>query len=265
MLVHSFSAMVSGFAFLSAGGRGSGRCYCWRRRRPGLRRLCPALWCFVSASLSSFSFGFIFLSLFVGGGIGLDMLVVFFLFSFFLFIFPLISLLFSFFFLYLPPSLFSFFFFSFSLFPFIFALPISRAATPFPSPRTCPRGFPPSLAAFLRALSLSFRPLLPPPLPRLSGARRRLWGRAFPPNRCAKLRAGATVPPQQDGSSLGSFALFPGCGGGGPRQRCAGTGAELWVAFSDYGSVGPRVRVLSVPAAGARPAGIARSPAAAFF
>lgn len=265
MLVHSFSAMVSGFAFLSAGGRGSGRCYCWRRRRPGLRRLCPALWCFVSASLSSFSFGFIFLSLFVGGGgIGLDMLVVF----FFIFLFPFyFSFDFSiiFFLFPLPSPLPFFLFFFFSLFPFIFALPISRAATPFPSPRTCPRGFPPSLAAFLRALSLSFRPLLPPPLPRLSGARRRLWGRAFPPNRCAKLRAGATVPPQQDGSSLGSFALFPGCGGGGPRQRCAGTGAELWVAFSDYGSVGPRVRVLSVPAAGARPAGIARSPAAAFF
>lgn len=72
------------------------------------------------------------------------------------------------------------------------------------------------------------------------------------------------MPPQQDGSSLGSPALSPGCGGGGPRQRCAGAGAALWVTVSDYGSLGPRVRVPSVLAAGARPAGRARSAAAAF-
>lgn len=192
MLVHSFSAMVSGFAFLSAGGRGAGRCYCWRRRRPGLRRLCPAFCRFASPSPSSLSFGFIFLCLFaegLGGEIGSVMLMVFFFsLSFFLSICLFISLLFSFF----PPSpspstpplffpfcfpLFSFLFFP-SLLPFIFALPISGAATPFPSPRTCPRGFPPSPAAFLKAPSLSFRSLPPPPLPRRSGARRRLRGRS---------------------------------------------------------------------------------------
>lgn len=193
MLVHSFSAMVSGFAFLSAGGRGAGRCYCWRRRRPGLRRLCPAFCRFASPSPSSLSFGFIFLCLFaegLGGEIGSVMLMVFFFFPF-LFSF-LFAFLFLFYFLsFLPrppppplPPFFSFlfppFFFSFfpSLLPFIFALPISGAATPFPSPRTCPRGFPPSPAALLKAPSLSFRSLPPPPLPRRSGARRRLRGRS---------------------------------------------------------------------------------------
>lgn len=104
MLVHSFSAMVSGFAFLSAGGRGAGRCYCWRRRRPGLRRLCPAFCRFASPSPSSLSFGFIFLCLFAEGLGGGDWFGYvdgfFFSLSFFLSICLFISLLFSFF----PPS-----------------------------------------------------------------------------------------------------------------------------------------------------------------
>lgn len=129
MLVHSFSAMVSGFAFLSAGGRGSGRCYCWRRRRPGLRRLCPAFWCFVSASLSSFSFGFIFLSLFVGGGIGLDMLVFFF---FLIFLFPFyFSFDFSIiFFLFPLPSPLPFFLFFFFLSLFFLSFLLCRSLEP---------------------------------------------------------------------------------------------------------------------------------------
>lgn len=161
MLVHSFSAMVSGFAFLSAGGRGAGRCYCWRRRRPGLRRLCPAFCRFASPSPSSLSFGFIFLCLFaegLGGEIGSVMLMVFFFFPFF-------------FHFYLP------FYFSFIFFLSSLALPLhpSPLFFPFCFPLFSFLFFPPFCLLFLLCRSLeppprSRRPapargvfLLPPP------------------------------------------------------------------------------------------------------
>lgn len=164
--------MVSGFAFLSAGGRGAGRCYCWRRRRPGLRRLCPAFCRFASPSPSSLSFGFIFLCLFaegLGGEIGSVMLMVFFFsLSFFLSICLFISLLFSFF----PPSpspstppfffLFvsPFFLFFFSLpFAFYFCSADLWSRHPVPVAPHLPAGF----SSFPRRLSEGSVSLLPIP------------------------------------------------------------------------------------------------------